>query len=90
MIDIITYLNNQVTSLENNLRSAENALVEKDHQIETLSQFFASRTQNQFRETNIYKQKIAFLEAENKQLKESLETIKNLIDHEYSEISSSL
>ncbi len=79
MIDIIKYLNNRVASLENNLRSAENALIEKDHQIEVLSQFFASRTQNQFRESNIYKQKIASLELENKQLKEQLNNIKEIL-----------
>jgi prefoldin subunit 5 len=79
MIDIIKYLNNRVESLENNLRSAENALIEKDHQIETLSQFFASRAQKQFREYSIYKQKIASLESQNKQLREQLNSIKEIL-----------
>lgn len=76
MIDIIKYLNNRVESLENNLRSAENALTEKDHQIEVLSQFIVNKTKNQF---SIYKQKIASLELQNKQLKEQLDNIKEIL-----------
>lgn len=76
MIDIIKYLNNRVESLENNLRSAENALTEKDHQIEVLSQFIVNKTKNQF---SIYKQKIVSLELQNKQLKEQLDNIKEIL-----------
>lgn len=79
MIDIIKYLNNRIESLENNLRSAENALIEKDHQIETLSQFFVNKIKNQLRECSIYKQKIVSLEAQNKQLKEQLNSIKEIL-----------
>ncbi len=79
MIDIIKYLNNRVASLENNLRSAENALTEKDHQIEVLSQFIVNKTKNQFHDYSIYKQKVASLELENKQLKEQLNNIKEIL-----------